>query len=98
MIRPTILEDTDTTGFETNTLKEAESVMVNSGRELKKTPLPGPYSVKETKENIRELYEERVLKPLEDEEEVPEDYVGEPVGEAPAQAAETNAEKKADDK
>ena len=69
MVRPTILEDTDETGFETNAIKESESVMINSGRDLKKTPLEGPYSVKEVKENIRELYEERVVNPLKDEEE-----------------------------
>ncbi len=68
MIRPTILEDTDTTGFETNTLKEAESLMVNSGRSLKKAPLEGPYSYKEVKKNIKDLYEERVVKPFKDEE------------------------------
>ena len=68
MIRPTILEDTDVTGFETNTLKEAESVMANSGRSLKKAPLEGPYSYKEVKKNIKDLYEERVVKPFKDEE------------------------------
>ena len=69
MIRPTILEDTDTTGFETNALKEAESVMESSGRKLKKTPLEGPRSVKEIKKNIKDLYEERVVKPFKDDEE-----------------------------
>ena len=66
MIRPTILEDTDTTGFETNALKEAKSVSVNSGRELKKAPLEGPYSYEETKKNVRDFYEERVVQPFED--------------------------------
>lgn len=69
MIRPTILEDTDATGFETNAVKEAESVMVNSGRELKKTPLPGPCTYKETKQNIIDLYNERVVKPFEEDED-----------------------------
>ena len=78
MIRPTILEDTDTTGFETNALKEAVSVSVNSGRELKKEPMEGPYSYEETKKNIRDLYEERVVKPFEKKEA--------PKGEAPADA------------
>lgn len=78
MIRPTILEDTDTTGFETNALKEAVSVSVNSGRELKKAPMEGPYSYEETKKNIRDLYEERVVKPFEKKEA--------PKGEAPVGA------------
>lgn len=78
MIRPTILEDTDTTGFETNALKEAASVSVNSGRELKKAPMEGPYSYEETKKNILDLYEERVVKPFEKKEA--------PKGEAPAGA------------
>ena len=78
MIRPTILEDTDTTGFETNALKEAVSVSVNSGRELKKAPMEGPYSYEETKKNIRDLYEERVVKPFEKKEA--------PKGEAPVDA------------
>lgn len=78
MIRPTILEDTDATGFETNALKEAVSVSVNSGRELKKTPMEGPYSYEETKKNIRDLYEERVVKPFEKKEA--------PKGEAPVGA------------
>ena len=67
MIRPTVLADADATGFETNALKEVESVMSNSGRSLKKTPLEGPYSYKEAKKNIKELYEERVVKPFKDE-------------------------------
>jgi type II secretory pathway component GspD/PulD (secretin) len=71
MIRPTILEDTDETGFETNALREAEPVMENMGRELKKVPLSGPYSFKETKENVMDLYEERVVKPFQDEEATP---------------------------
>lgn len=78
MIRPTILEDTDTTGFETNALKEAASVSVNSGRELKKAPMEGPYSYEETKKNILDLYEERVVKPFEKKEA--------PKGEAPVGA------------
>ena len=69
MIRPTILEDSDETGFETPALNEFESVMVNSGRDLKKTPIGGPYSVKETKEIIKDFYEERVVKPFEDDDE-----------------------------
>ena len=68
MIRPTILEDADETGFEKNAIKETESVMVNSGRELKKTPLSGPLSVKEIKKEVDDLYEERVVKPFKDEE------------------------------
>ena len=67
MIRPTILEDTDTTGFETNALKEVEAYSENTGRDLRKRP-NGPYSVKEIKENVRELYEERVVKPFKDED------------------------------
>ena len=73
-------------------------MMANSGRELKKTPIGGPYSVKETKENIRELYEERVVKPLEDDDEVPDGDEDAPVGGTQAQAAEQNTEAKADDK
>jgi type II secretory pathway component GspD/PulD (secretin) len=68
MIRPTILEDEVQTGFETNALKEAKSVMVNSGRDLKKTPIGGPYSVKEIEKKVKDLYEERVVKPFKDEE------------------------------
>ena len=68
MIRPTILEDEDETGFEKNTLKETESVMVNSGRDLKKTPLSGPLSVKEIKKEVNDLYEERVVRPFKEEE------------------------------
>ena len=63
MIRPTILEDDDQTGFETNALKESESVGENSGRELKKRPF-GPYSVKEIKKEAKDLYDERVVKPF----------------------------------
>lgn len=69
MIRPTILEDTDQTGFETNALKEAKSLMVNSGRDLKKTSIGGPYSVKEIKKKAEDLIEERVIKPFKDEPE-----------------------------
>ena len=73
LIRPTILEDTDETGFEKNTLKETESIMKNSGRDLKTTTLEGPYSVKEIEENAKELYEERVVKPFKNEEDEKED-------------------------
>ena len=65
MIRPTILEDVDQTGFETNALKEAKSVMVNSGRDLKSTPIGGPYSWEETKKNVKDFVDERVVKPFE---------------------------------
>ena len=68
MIRPTILEDGDETGFETNATKEAKSVLVNSGRDLKKTP-NGPYTVNEIKKSINDLYEERVVRPFKDEGE-----------------------------
>lgn len=68
MIRPTILADGDATGFETNALKEAASVSVNSGRELRKTPIGGPYSLRETKEKVRALYEARIVKPFEDDD------------------------------
>ncbi len=64
MIRPTILEDGDETGFETNALKESESVMENSGRNLKKRP-NGPYSVKEIRKEVDDLVDERVVKPFE---------------------------------
>ena len=67
MIRPTILEDEDVTGFEKNALKESESVMENSGRDLRKRP-NGPYSVKETKERVRDYLDERFVKPFEDED------------------------------
>ncbi len=66
MIRPTILEDADVTGFETNALKTAKSVMKNSGRDLKKTPLPGPYTYEETKKNVKDFYEDHVVKPFQD--------------------------------
>ena len=99
MIRPTILEDADATGFETNTLKEAESVMVNSGRDLKKTPLEGPLSVKEVGRNVRDIYEERVVKPLKDEDapqdEKPEDGEGSAKDE-PAEANEATKTEVAD--
>ena len=68
MIRPTILDDEDETGFEENALKEVESVAVNSGRDLKKTPIGGPYSVDKVKENVKEFCEERVVKPFRSEE------------------------------
>ncbi len=71
MIRPTILKDTDETGFERNAIKEAKPLMTNSGRDLKKTPIGGPYSIKESKENIKAFYKERIVKPLEDEEDCP---------------------------
>ena len=64
MIRPTILEDEDETGFEANALKESESVMENSGRNLKKRP-NGPYSVKEIRKEVDDLVDERVVKPFE---------------------------------
>ena len=67
MIRPTILEDNDRTGFEKNALKEAESVSANSGRNLKKAPMEGPYTYKETKQNLKDFYEERVVKPFKEE-------------------------------
>lgn len=69
MIRPTILEDEDQTGFETNALKEAESVMVNSGRNLKKTTIGGPYKYKEVREKVKKFIDERVVKPFEEDEE-----------------------------
>lgn len=90
MIRPTILEDDDQTGFETNALKEAESVMVNSGRNLKKTPIGGPYSVKEIEKKVKDLYEERVVKPFRDEEKPAEKKPGE---NAPAAAPAKDVEK-----
>ena len=68
MIRPTILEDGDETGFEKNTLKKTKSLMVNSGRDLKKTTIGGPYSAKKVKENVKEFINERVIKPFEDDE------------------------------
>lgn len=77
MIRPTILEDVDTTGFEKNALDEAKSVSVNSGRELKKTPIGGPYSYDETKANLVHLYKERVVKPFEKTPAVKNDEDGE---------------------
>jgi len=93
MIRPTILEDDDVTGFEKNALKETESVMENSGRELRKRP-NGPYSVKETGERVKEYLGERFVKPLKDEdkqseapkEKEPEDAVkqAEPADAAPS--------------
>jgi hypothetical protein len=41
--------------------------MVNSGRDLKKTPIGGPYSVKEIKKKTEDLIDERVFKPFRDE-------------------------------
>ena len=66
MIRPTILEDEDETGFEANTFKEMESVGANSGRNLKAVPLSGPYTIGKTKSLLKGLYDERVVKPFED--------------------------------
>ena len=67
MIRPTILEDTDKTGFETNAIKEAEPLMKSSGRNLKKEPY-GPYSFKETGRKIGDYLDERLVKPFKDED------------------------------
>ena len=67
MIRPTILEDEDETGFEKNAIKEAKPLMNSSGRDLKKVPLEGPYTYEQTKKNVKDLYEERVVKPFQDE-------------------------------
>lgn len=69
MIRPTILEDEDLTGFEENALSEMESVSANSGRDLKATPIGGPYSLKDTKGFITDLYRERAVKPFEEDDE-----------------------------
>ena len=69
MIRPTIIDDDEQTGFETNALKEAESVMVNSGRNLKKTTIGGPYKYKEVREKVKKFIDERVVKPFEEDEE-----------------------------
>jgi len=66
MIRPTILEDTDETGYEKPALKETESVLVNTGRDLKKTP-NGPYSVKEITSRLDDFIDERVIKPFQDD-------------------------------
>ena len=63
MIRPTILEDGDQTGFETNALKEVESYSANTGRDMRKRP-NGPYSVKEIRKSIDDLVSERVIKPF----------------------------------
>ena len=63
MIRPTILEDGDETGFEKNALKESESIMKYSGRDLQKAP-NGPYSVKEIKKEVKDIIDERVVKPF----------------------------------
>ena len=64
MIRPTILEDDEKTGYEESTLREVEPLRKNTGKDLRSTPLEGPYSVDEIKQNIGELYEERVVKPF----------------------------------
>lgn len=79
MIRPTILEDSDQTGFEKNTMMESESLMVNSGRDLKKTPIGGPYSADEIKKSIWDIYEDRVVKPFKGEGDEQETEVVEPV-------------------
>lgn len=63
MIRPTILEDSDQTGFETNALKEIEDYSANTGRDMRKRP-NGPYSVKEIRKDVRDLVDERVVKPF----------------------------------
>lgn len=68
MIRPTILEDVDQTGFEKNALDESKSIMINSGRDLKKTPIGGPYTVKEIENEVKGFYNERIAKPFTDEE------------------------------
>ena len=94
MIRPTILEDADETGFETNTFKEAESIMANSGRNLKKMP-NGPYSVKETIKNVKDLYEERVVGPFKDDEEP---VAKEPAAVSPEEKEDDKAEEKSDGK
>ena len=88
MIRPTILEDTDETGFEKNALAEAESVAINSGRDLRKTELGGPYSAKEVKNAVVDLYEERVIKPFKSEEPEPVEENQTPAEEAAAKPAE----------
>ena len=64
MIRPTILEDTDTTGFETNALKEIDAYSANTGRDMRKRP-NGPYSVREIRKDVKDLVDERVVKPFE---------------------------------
>ncbi len=64
MIRPTILEDTDQTGFETPATKEAEPLMENSGRDLKKVDY-GPYSVKETRKKVKDYVDKHFVEPLE---------------------------------
>ena len=68
MIRPTILDDDEETGYEENAMKEVEPLMENAGKNLKSAPLDGPYSVDEMKKNIKELYNERVIKPFESKE------------------------------
>lgn len=82
MVRPTILEDDEQTGFEVNALKEAKPLLKNTGRELKSTPLEGPNSFKKTSNLIQELYDERVVKAFEDdeaeEEEEDEEYFSGP--------------------
>ena len=64
MIRPTILEDGDQTGFETNALKEVEDYSANTGRDMRKVPLSGPNSVKKIRKDIKNIYDERVVKPF----------------------------------
>ncbi len=64
MIRPTILEDTDQTGFESPAIKEAEPLMENSGRDLKKADF-GPHNVRELKKNVKEYYHKHVTEQLE---------------------------------
>ena len=76
MIRPTILEDDDQTGFETNALKEVEAYSENTGRDLRKRP-NGPYSFKKTGEKIGDYLGERFVKPFQDDED--EDNPTEPV-------------------
>jgi len=67
MIRPTILDDGDETGFENPALKESESVAANSGRNLKKTEIGGPYSLDEVKKTVKSFVKERFIKPFKSE-------------------------------
>ncbi len=64
MIRPTILEEEDQTGFEKNALKEIDDYSANTGRDMRKRP-NGPYSVREIRKKVDDIYEERVVKPFE---------------------------------